>query len=114
MAGITTHVLDTAAGRPAASVPVMLEARAASGEWELVGKGETDADGRYRELTKAHVMRAGEYRITFDTSAYFARLGQRAFFYPRVAIEFVVGDPREHFHVPLLISPFGFSTYRGS
>lgn len=114
MAGITTHVLDTALGRPAAGVPIMLEARAPNGAWDLVGRGETDADGRLRELTKDHAMRGGDYRITFDTKTYFAKGGVTAFFYPQVAIEFVVADPAQHFHVPLLISPFGFSTYRGS
>lgn len=111
MAGITTHVLDTARGRPAAGVPVTLEIQADGGAFSLVGSGVTDADGRYRELTRDHAMQRATYRITFDTSAYF---GAAAHFYPKVAIEFVVTEPGEHFHVPLLVSPFGFSTYRGS
>ncbi len=111
MAGITTHVLDTARGRPAQGVPISLEVFGAG--WSLVGKGVTDADGRLRDLTKDHAMTAGRYRITFGTAAYFAAQSVEAF-YPEVQVEFVVGDPTQHFHVPLLLSPFGFSTYRGS
>jgi 5-hydroxyisourate hydrolase len=117
MAGITTHVLDTALGRPAAAVPVTLELKGDDGAWTLVGRGATDADGRLRELTRDHAMRRGVYRITFDTSAYFAASparGAAAPFYPSVSIDFFVAEPAEHFHVPLLLSPFGYSTYRGS
>jgi len=113
MAGITTHVLDTARGKPASGVPVMLEV-AEGTSWTLVGKGATDADGRNRELTKEFAMRAATFRITFDTGAYFAAIGVTDHFYPKASIEFSVRDPGQHFHVPLLISPFGFSTYRGS
>lgn len=114
MAGITTHVLDTARGKPAAHVPITLEVRDAAGVWSLVGRGVTDEDGRLRDLTSQHEMRAATYRITFDTEAYFTALGIGSHFYPRVSIEFAVQAPSEHFHVPLLISPFGYSTYRGS
>jgi len=108
---VTTHVLDTARGRPAAGVPVVLEHKAESG-WALVGRGETDADGRLRTLTAAPVD-AGVYRITFDTAAYFAATGVEGF-YPEVQVVFHLRDAGAHHHVPLLLSPFGFSTYRGS
>jgi 5-hydroxyisourate hydrolase len=113
MAGITTHVLDTARGRPASGVPVALEIFG-DGAWKPVGHGVTDADGRYRELTKSHTMQKARYRITFDTTAYFDAQGTAAYFFPSVTIDFVVADPAQHFHVPLLVSPFGYSTYRGS
>jgi 5-hydroxyisourate hydrolase len=106
--GITTHILDTATGRPAARVPVRLECLV-DGTWQPVGAGETDEDGRLRTLLPSGHAPHGTYRLTFDTRAY---LGKSAFF-PSVQIEFVVSDDRHH-HVPLLLSPFGYSTYRGS
>jgi 5-hydroxyisourate hydrolase len=105
MSGITTHVLDIARGRPAAGVPVRLEIRD-GGEWREVGHGTTDDDGRLRTLTGPSIE-AGTYRITFDTAA-------RSDFFPEVAIVFVVKYAAQHYHVPLLLSPFGYSTYRGS
>lgn len=113
MSGITTHVLDTARGRPASGVPITLERRATGGAWELVGKGATDADGRLRDLTKDAPIEAGDWRITFDVAAYHAAIGVDGF-YPEVSVRFVVKDAAAHYHVPLLLSPFGFSTYRGS
>ena len=112
MNGITTHVLDTAQGRPAAGVPVMLERSVADG-WQIVGTGYTDADGRLRTLMPEtmSVVR-GTYRLTFDTRQYFDVGGVQAF-YPRVVVEFETED-EEHYHVPLLLSPYGYSTYRGS
>ena len=109
---ITTHVLDTARGGPAAGVPVVLE-RATDDGWDPVGSGATDADGRLRDLIADGASVAdGRYRLTFDTGAYFRDRGEAAF-YPEVAVVFTVaGD--EHHHVPLLLSPFGYSTYRGS
>lgn len=112
MAGITTHILDTARGKPASGVPVRLERRAADGSFTLVGEGATDADGRLRTLTSGAVD-AGVYRITFDTGAYYAALATQGF-YPSVSVLFEVRDGTEHFHVPLLVSPWGYSTYRGS
>ena len=103
---ITTHVLDTSRGRPAEGVSVVLE-RAVGEEWTPVGGGATDADGRARELGSAG---AGRYRLTFDTGAY---LGEDAF-YPQVTVEFRVEQGEDHYHVPLLLNPFGYSTYRGS
>jgi len=108
MAKITTHVLDTARGRPAAGVPVTLERL--DPEPAEIGRGVTDDDGRLRTLVPDGApARPGTYRITFDVSAY-----DDQGFFPRVAIEFVVRDAAQHHHVPLLLSPFGYSTYRGS
>ncbi len=110
---ITTHVLDTALGRPAAAVPIQLAFHEPDGTWRAIGAGETDADGRLRTLTPAGDVDAGTYRITFDTAAYFATHGVAGFF-PVVEIQFIVRDGDTHHHVPLLLSPFGYSTYRGS
>ena len=114
MSAITTHVLDTSQGRPAAGVPVTLELEAAGGQWRTVGRGRTDEDGRLRSLLPPDfVFKEGVYRLTFDTSAYFDSRGQSAF-YPEVSVVFMVQDAEQHYHVPLLLSPFGYSTYRGS
>jgi 5-hydroxyisourate hydrolase len=113
MSGITTHVLDIARGRPAAGVPVTLEAKAEGG-WRLVGRGETDADGRLRELVPPDfVLGEGQYRLTFDVGAYFDASGADGF-YTEVTVSFVVRDAASHHHVPLLLSPYGYTTYRGS
>jgi 5-hydroxyisourate hydrolase len=108
---ITTHVLDTALGRPAAGMGVVLERQAGSA-WSELGRGVTDADGRNRSLW-AGELSAGVYRLTFATGAYFASQSVVGFF-PEVAIVFRVDETRSHYHVPLLLSPFGYSTYRGS
>lgn len=114
MSAITTHVLDTSRGRPAAGVPISLEARDDEGRWRLVGSGKTDDDGRLRTLIPAGAsLEARVYRITFDTGAYFDALGIEGF-YPEAAIVFRVRDASAHYHVPLLLNPYGFSTYRGS
>lgn len=113
MSGITTHVLDTSRGRPAQGVPVTLEIEAAGG-WKLVGQGATNADGRIPDLVSAGVtIAAGVYRLVFDTGKYFAH-HQCESFYPQVIIVFRLADAAQHYHVPLLLSPFGYSTYRGS
>ena len=104
MSHITTHVLDSAVGRPAAGVPVALFQNG-----ELLADGRTDADGRVSSLGP-DLLENGGYTLLFDTAAYF---GDTPSFYPRVIIDFVVSGP-EHYHVPLLLSPFGYSTYRGS
>ena len=109
---ITTHILDTARGCPAASVPVRLE-RQVGDDFQIVGSGSTNSDGRVADLMAPGSLTAGVYRITFDTGAYFQALGVRGF-YPYAQIVFVVHDVSQHYHVPLLLSPFGFSTYRGS
>ncbi|MFQ5777250.1 MAG: hydroxyisourate hydrolase [Terriglobia bacterium] len=114
MSAITTHVLDTARGRPAAGVPVVLEIESAGRNWKVLGRGTTDADGRLRELLPpGSTLAAGTYRLTFDTQAYFS-LHSLEGFYPRVTVFFTVRDTAQHYHVPLLLSPFGYSTYRGS
>ena len=113
MSAITTHILDTSRGRPAGGVSVVLEIRAAEG-WKMIGQGRTDADGRLKDLLPADFeLEAGVYRLTFDTPGYFAAERVESF-YPEVAISFIVGDAAAHYHVPLLLSPFGYSTYRGS
>jgi 5-hydroxyisourate hydrolase len=112
MSGITTHVLDTARGKPAAGVPIQLELRDERGGWAVIGRGTTDDDGRLRTLTSGTIT-AGAYRITFETAAYFARANVEGF-YPEVSVVFEVRDANAHYHVPLLISPYGYSTYRGS
>ena len=113
MSAITTHVLDTSRGRPASGIPVRLEARAGE-SWRFVGDGVTDADGRLRSLMSAAVpLSSGVYRLVFDTAAYFRALGEDAF-YPRIIVEFTVAEGESHYHVPLLLSPFGYSTYRGT
>ena len=111
MSGITTHVLDTSRGRPVSGMPVRLE-RAVDSGWQPVGHGTTDADGRAGSLLSSRPA-DGRYRLVFDTDAYFHAIGEPGF-YPEVSVTFVVGDGEEHYHVPLLLSPFGYSTYRGS
>jgi 5-hydroxyisourate hydrolase len=113
MGGLSTHVLDTAAGRPAAGVPVLLEREEGDG-WCEVARAATDADGRVaRLLPEGTALVAGMYRLTFYTAAYQAARGGVSF-YPHVAVAFTVRDAAQHHHVPLLLSPFGYSTYRGS
>jgi 5-hydroxyisourate hydrolase len=113
MSAITTHVLDTSLGRPADGVDVTLELLGEGGAQEL-SRGTTDTDGRLRTLLPAGAPLAeGTYRITFQTGAYFTRQGTSGF-YPEVSVSFTVRDVAQHYHVPLLLSPFGYSTYRGS
>ncbi|MDX2089886.1 MAG: hydroxyisourate hydrolase [Kofleriaceae bacterium] len=109
---ITTHVLDTALGRPGKGIAIELE-RDDSGVWHLIGGGVTDDDGRLRTLTPVGPVQPATYRIRFQTAAYFAAQGTQGFF-PVVEIQFTVVDGNAHYHVPLLLSPFGYSTYRGS
>jgi 5-hydroxyisourate hydrolase len=111
MSGITTHVLDTSRGRPASGVRLTLHVHE-KGAWKELARGATDDDGRCKTLTPAGVG-GGRYRITFDTGAYFE--GQNAeTFYPEVSVLFEVKDDATHYHVPLLLSPWGYATYRGS
>jgi 5-hydroxyisourate hydrolase len=114
MSPITTHVLDTARGRPAEGVSVALESMTAQGIWLLAGQGVTDSDGRCRGLLdEGATLEPGTYRLTFGTGAYFREQGIDAFF-PQVAVIFAVAVATQHYHVPLLLSPYGYSTYRGS
>jgi 5-hydroxyisourate hydrolase len=113
MSAITTHILDIAGGKPAPDVPVVLEAES-SGGWKEIGRGKTDTDGRVRDLLPDDFdLAAGSYRLTFDTSAYFSAQSIEGF-YPVVTLTFIVRDAAQHYHVPLLLSPYGYSTYRGS
>jgi 5-hydroxyisourate hydrolase len=112
MSTITTHVLDTARGRPAAGVPLRLEQGTGPDSWVERGQAKTDEDGRARTLLSAP-LEAGVYRLIFDTGAYFRAQGQETF-YPSVTVMFEVRNSGQHHHVPLLLSPFGYSTYRGS
>lgn len=105
---VSTHVLDAGLGRPAAGVRVRLEGAADSPPVDAV----TDADGRVAELA-AGPLEPGEYRLRFDTGGYFGASGRDAF-YPEVVVTFRITDPAQHYHVPLLLSPFAYSTYRGS
>lgn len=113
MSGITTHILDVSKGCPARGVAVTLERQTPAG-WEIIGKGATDEDGRLRDLLNTEaVLQTGNYRLTFDTEGYFSQQKSESF-YPQVTISFSVRDAAQHYHVPLLLSPFGYSTYRGS
>ena|SRR5256885_5184951 len=114
MSAITTHILDVSRGSPASGVSITLEIQTDGNGWRIIGRGETDADGRLRNLLPDDSqLKAGTYRLTFDTGAYFAAQKTEAF-YPEVKVAFVVKDGAQHYHVPLLLSPFGYSTYRGS
>jgi 5-hydroxyisourate hydrolase len=108
---LSTHVLDASTGRPAVGVVVRLDEQvAAEGEWRTMARGSTDADGRIGALGDPG---AGIHRLHFDTGGYFEAAGVDTF-YPEVTVTFTVVDPAAHHHVPLLLSPFAFSTYRGS
>ena len=114
MSPITTHVLDTSRGRPANGVGVKLEVEGAARAWRQIGRAATDTDGRAQNLLPdSFAVAAVTYRLTFETGPYFAAQGVEAF-YGEVTIAFTVSDPAQHYHVPLLLSPFGYSTYRGS
>jgi 5-hydroxyisourate hydrolase len=113
MSAITTHILDVAAGTPAANVSVTLWHRD-DNEWTEIGRGVTDSDGRVGGLlVDQHELVAGTYQLVFETGDYFAGRDIDTF-YPRVTVAFTVSEAREHYHVPLLLSPHGYSTYRGS
>ncbi len=109
---ITTHILDTTLGRPAQAVPIQLEKQSGT-QWKLIGEGQTDADGRLKTLTPPGPVEPGIWRIRFDTKQYFAAIGTKAF-YPYVEVVFEIVDGAAHYHVPLLLNPWGYSTYRGS
>jgi 5-hydroxyisourate hydrolase len=113
MSQVSTHVLDISLGRPAAKVPVLLEVEEAGTGWKELGRGSTDKDGRLRDLLGEQPLVNGTYRLTFDTHAYFAARKVQSL-YPQVTIVFEVRNIKDHYHVPLLLSPFGYSTYRGS
>jgi 5-hydroxyisourate hydrolase len=109
---VSTHVLDTGRGRPAAGMAVTISRRRQDGKWSVIGKGVTDGDGRVRELSRGR-LEPGAYRLDFATAEYFAHLGTGAF-YPEVSVVFTLSDPEGDVHVPLLLSPFGYTTYKGT
>jgi 5-hydroxyisourate hydrolase len=114
MKRISTHVLDTAQGKPAQHVPVRLERQENSGDWRLVGSARTDADGRCSQLLpEGEALSAGTYRLTFDTASHYAAQKLEGL-YPLVQITFAVKQGDESLHIPLLLSPHGYTTYRGS
>jgi 5-hydroxyisourate hydrolase len=114
MSRISTHVLDIAQGRPAKDVPVRLERRDANGDWALLVATRTDADGRcVQMLPVADVLLAGIYRLVFDTASYLLAQNLQSL-YPVVEITFQVREGESSFHIPLLLSPHGYTTYRGN
>lgn len=114
MSTISTHILDTGRGRPADGVHVNLELQNSDESWTSLAEAWTDEDGRVKPffLVDTH-LEAGTYRLVFDTESYFSRLEIDAF-YPEVTVIFRIEEEPQHYHVPLLISPFCFSTYRGT
>lgn len=114
MSGISTHVLDVSRGRPAVGVGASLARGAADGAWSEIGRGRTDDDGRIGALLPPGTpLEAGTYRLVFALDPWFAAQGTEGF-YPEAVVVFRVRDAAQHHHVPLLLSPFGYSTYRGS
>jgi 5-hydroxyisourate hydrolase len=114
MKRISTHILDLVRGKPAADVPVRLERQDSTGDWQWLTSTRTDQDGRCPQLLPdGEDLRAGVYRLTFDTASYFASQKLVAL-YPVVQVAFQVHDGESHFHIPLLLSPNGYTTYRGS
>lgn len=114
MSTISTHVLDTSRGAPANGVAVCLEVQNSDESWSELSHAWTDADGRVKPFFLVdQPLNAGTYRLVFDTEPYFSSLSVNGF-YPQVVVVFIVEDAAQHYHVPLLISPYGYSTYRGS
>ena len=114
MSGITTHVLDLSRGVPAAGIGVVLEINVPAIGWRMLAERTADADGRVRDLVaEGGKLDVARYRLTFAAGAYFAKNGVVGF-HPQIPIEFEIRDPKQNYHVPLLLSPWGYSTYRGS
>lgn len=113
MSQITTHVLDTSKGVPAKGIEISLEGITVTGNWAEIGAGVTDDDGRISDLLDPDtILDQGTYRMVFQTGDYFSSQGITGF-YPSVTIVFTTEDT-SHYHIPLLLNPFGYSTYRGS
>jgi len=112
MSAITTHVLDTSRGCPGAGIRVELHRKSGDG-WKPIGQGHTDGNGRCGNLMGDEKPDPGTYRLNFHAAEYFQMQDTKAF-YSEIPVIFEVGDPNQHYHVPLLLSPFGYSTYRGS
>jgi 5-hydroxyisourate hydrolase len=113
MSSITTHVLDTSLGKPAVGLPVQLSVREGGQQMRVLAASVTDADGRVRQFASDAPLGAGSYQLSFETADYF-RATQRQAFFERITLEFNVPSAAEHYHVPLLLSPFGYTTYRGT
>lgn len=112
---ITTHVLDTSRGRPAAGIVVELSRMLDDGGgWQILAKGTTDTDGRVADLLAPGSLVPGTYRLRFETATYFTAVGVVDYFYPWAEVVFRIVSAESHYHVPLLLNPFGYSTYRGS
>ena len=110
---LSVHILDLQSGQPTAGVTVTLEQKTGNG-WQQLASGVTNAQGRITEMYPADkTMQAGDYRIVFKTGEHYARLKQETFF-PEIPVQFHVEKTGQHYHIPLLLSPFGFSTYRGN
>ena len=112
MTRLSTHVLDVSQGRPAAGVSVVLEMDV-SGSWKTLAHASTNSDGRLANLLDETKLTCGSYRLLFDVGSYFRQAKIKSF-YTIVPVQFEVEDPAQQYHVPLLLSPFGYSTYRGS
>lgn len=110
---ITTHVLDTSLGRPAQGVAVILQVQVSGAEWKEIARGVTGLDGRLTDLIAPGKLAVGNYRLRFQTGAYFSAR-QAVSLYPYIEITIEVNDAAQHYHVPLLVSPYGYTTYRGS
>lgn len=114
MSPITTHILDTTSGKPGAGIAIVLERKTHSAGWQAIAEGMTDIDGRIDDLlSTSEAFLPGHYRLVFEIGPYFLLQGVECFF-SQVTVSFVAKDPMQHYHVPLLMSPFGYSTYRGS
>ncbi|HET9786678.1 MAG TPA: hydroxyisourate hydrolase [Pyrinomonadaceae bacterium] len=114
MSTISTHILDTARGKPANGVAVYLESQQTDETWEQLTHAWTDEDGRVKPFfLLEEPLKGGTYRLVFDTESYFSALDSNCF-YPQVCVVFNIGDDPQHYHIPLLISPYGYSTYRGT
>jgi 5-hydroxyisourate hydrolase len=113
MKRISTHVLDVTRGKPAGGVPVRLHKRTASCGWQLLASANTDADGRCAQLLQTDELPAGHYKLDFDTGAYF-NAQKIDGLYPVVEVVFIVREGESQFHIPLLLSANGYTTYRGS
>lgn len=114
MKGISTHVLDTSIGKPANGVMIKLERNVPGAGWTMLAEAVTDTNGRVGQLLPPNDhLHLGAYRLRFDVEAYFAEF-QKDTFFPEVTIQFEIREDSAHYHVPLLLSPYGYSTYRGS
>jgi len=114
MSTVSTHILDVSRGGPANGVHVRLDCQNLDESWNQVSEAWTDDDGRVKPFFLVEtVLNAGTYRLVFDTEAYFSAYNIETF-YPQISVTFKMGDSPQHYHVPLLLSPYGFTTYRGS